>query len=62
MTPDAEAGPDGATRLADPVLAGRGLPGLARTASELLGSPVAFIDRSGIVLAVAGATRSRKSG
>ncbi|MBK5110887.1 MAG: helix-turn-helix domain-containing protein [Thermoleophilia bacterium] len=60
MTPDAEAGPDGATRLADPVLAGRGLPGLARTASELLGSPVAFIDRSGIVLAVAGATREQE--
>jgi hypothetical protein len=56
--PDAGAG--GAARLAEPVLAGRGLPGLARAASELLGVPLAFMDRSGIVLAVAGATREQE--
>lgn len=55
MTPAAEA-----ARLAGPVLAGRGLPGLARAAAEVFGFPVAFLDRSGIVLAVAGATRQQE--
>jgi sugar diacid utilization regulator len=47
-------------RLAGPVLAGRGLPGLARAAADVLSAPVAFLDRSGIVLAVAGATRDQE--
>lgn len=47
--------------LATPVLAGRGLPGLARAAADLLGVPVAFLDRSGILLAVAGATREQEA-
>jgi len=51
----------GAARLASPVLAGRGLPGLARAAADVLGLPVAFLDRSGIVLAVAGATQAQES-
>jgi len=50
----------GAARLASPVLAGRGLPGLARAAADVLGMPVAFVDRSGIVLAVAGATQQQE--
>ncbi|MGK2955300.1 MAG: PucR family transcriptional regulator [Solirubrobacterales bacterium] len=50
----------GAARLASPVLAGRGLPGLARAAADVLGLPVAFLDRSGIVLAVAGATQQQE--
>ncbi len=49
-----------ANRLAGPVLAGRGLPGLARAAADVLTVPVAFLDRSGIVLAVAGATQSQE--
>jgi sugar diacid utilization regulator len=57
----ARAGSDGAVRLAGPVLAGRGLPGLARAAADVLGVPVAFLDRSGIVLAVGGATRDQES-
>ena len=48
-------------RLASPVLAGRGLPGLARAAADVLGVPVAFLDRSGIVLAVAGATQAQET-
>lgn len=47
-------------RLASPVLAGRGLPGLARAAADVLGVPVAFLDRSGIVLAVGGATQAQE--
>ena len=47
--------------MAGPVLAGRGLPGLARAAADVLSVPVAFLDRSGIVLAVAGATREQES-
>jgi hypothetical protein len=54
------AGKVDATGLAAPVLAGRGLPGLARAAADLLGTPVAFLDRSGILLAVAGATRDQE--
>jgi hypothetical protein len=50
----------GVGQLAAPVLAGRGLPGLARAAADLLGVPVAFLDRSGILLAVAGATREQE--
>ena len=54
------AGAEGIALLAVPVLAGRGLPGLARAAADLLGVPVAFLDRSGILLAVAGATRDQE--
>ncbi len=62
MSPSpAKAGSDGAVRLAGPVLAGRGLPGLARAAADVLGVPVAFLDRSGIVLAAGGATREQES-
>ncbi|MEX1219000.1 MAG: helix-turn-helix domain-containing protein [Solirubrobacterales bacterium] len=50
----------GVELLASSVLAGRGLPGLARAAADLLGMPVAFLDRSGILLAVAGATREQE--
>ena len=50
-----------AARFAGPVLAGRGLPGLARAGADVLGDPVAFFDRSGIVLAVAGATQDQES-
>lgn len=50
-----------AARFAGPVLAGRGLPGLARAGADALGDPVAFFDRSGIVLAVAGATQDQES-
>jgi hypothetical protein len=53
-------GAEGPALLAAPVLAGRGLPGLARAAADLLGVPVAFLDRSGILLAVAGATRDQE--
>lgn len=56
-----KAGKAGTELLAAPVLAGRGLPGLARAAADLLGTPVAFLDRSGILLAVAGATRDQES-
>jgi len=58
--PRSKALSDGAVRLAGPVLAGRGLPGLARASAEVLGVPVAFLDRSGIVLAAAGATREQE--
>lgn len=61
VTQGKEAGSGGSALLADPVLAGRGLPGLARAAAEVLGLPVAFLDRSGIVLAVAGATREQET-
>ena len=43
------------------MLAGRGLPGLARAAADVFGVPVAFLDRSGIVLAVAGATQAQEA-
>ncbi|MGB0119396.1 MAG: helix-turn-helix domain-containing protein [Solirubrobacterales bacterium] len=56
----ASSKPAAAARLASPVLAGRGLPGLARAAADVLGIPVAFLDRSGIVLAVAGATQQQE--
>ncbi len=59
--PPAKAKSDGAVRLAGPVLAGRGLPGLARAAADELGVALAFLDRSGIVLAVAGATREQET-
>ena len=52
---------DAPARLAGSVLAGRGLPGLARAAAEVLGAPVAFLDRSGIVLAAAGATQAQET-
>lgn len=60
MSPAAASKAAGAARLAGPVLAGRGLPGLARAAADVLGLPVAFLDRSGIVLAVAGATQEQE--
>ena len=46
--------------LTEAVVSGAGLPGLVRAASEALGMPVAFLDRSGIVLATAGATRDQE--
>ncbi|MBK8293479.1 MAG: helix-turn-helix domain-containing protein [Solirubrobacterales bacterium] len=60
MSPATAGKATSANRLASPVLAGRGLPGLARAAADVLGVPVAFLDRSGIVLAVAGATQSQE--
>ena len=60
MSPTAASKAAGAARLASPVLAGRGLPGLARAAADVLGMPVSFLDRSGIVLAVAGATQEQE--
>lgn len=60
MSPAAASKSAGAARLAGPVLAGRGLPGLARAAADVLGLPIAFVDRSGIVLAVAGATQEQE--
>lgn len=48
-------------RLATPVLAGRGLPGLARAAADVLGVPLAFCDRSGIILAAGGSTRDQET-
>ncbi len=60
MSPAPKKKATGSEALAGPVLAGRGLPGLARAAADLLGQPVAFLDRSGIVLAVAGATRDQE--
>jgi len=60
MSPAAAGKANGPNRLAGPVLTGRGLPGLARAAADVLGVPVAFLDRSGIVLAVAGATQSQE--
>jgi len=60
VSPTAASKAAGAARLASPVLAGRGLPGLARAAADVLGMPVSFLDRSGIVLAVAGATQEQE--
>lgn len=60
MSPAAKTKAPAPARLASPVLAGRGLPGLARAAADVLGVPVAFLDRSGIVLAVAGATKAQE--
>ena len=60
MSPAAKKKAQGPVALAAPVLAGRGLPGLARAAADSIGLPVAFLDRSGIVLAVAGATRDQE--
>lgn len=61
MSPAARPKASSAARLASPVLAGRGLPGLARASADLLGVSIAFLDRSGIVLAVAGATRAQET-
>lgn len=61
MSPAASSKASAPARLASPVLAGRGLPGLARAAADVLGMPVAFLDRSGIVLAVAGATQAQET-
>ncbi len=60
MSPAAAKKAKGPVALAAPVLAGRGLPGLARAAADALAMPVAFLDRSGIVLAVGGATRDQE--
>jgi sugar diacid utilization regulator len=43
------------------VSSGRGPTGLARAASEVFDCPVCLLDRSGIVLAVAGATRDQEA-
>ena len=51
----------GAVALAAAISEGRGLPGLARAASDGLGMPVALLDRSGLVLAAAGATRDEEA-
>ncbi len=61
MSPAARSKASDPARLATPVLAGRGLPGLARAAADVLGVPIAFCDRSGIVLAAGGATRDQES-
>ena len=61
MTASSKSKASAPARLASPVLAGRGLPGLARAAADVLGVPVAFLDRSGIVLAVAGATQAQET-
>ena len=51
----------GVVALAASITEGRGLPGLARAGSEALGAPVALLDRSGLVLATAGATRDEEA-
>jgi sugar diacid utilization regulator len=56
-----EVGLSGAARLAEVVSSGRGPTGLARAASEVFDCPVCLLDRSGIVLAVAGATRDQEA-
>lgn len=56
-----EVGLTGAARLAEVVSSGRGPTGLARAASEVFDCPVCLLDRSGIVLAVAGATRDQEA-
>ncbi len=61
MSPGARSKASEPARLATPVLAGRGLPGLARAAADVLGVPIAFCDRSGIVLAAGGATRDQEA-
>lgn len=62
MTGDAsEVGLSGAARLSEAVISGKGPTGLARAASEAFGCPVSLLDRSGIVLAVAGATRDEEA-
>lgn len=60
MSPGPEKETSAPARLAGPVIAGRGLPGLARAAADVLAVPTAFLDRSGIVLAVAGATQAQE--
>ncbi len=54
-------GLSGAAAVAASITEGRGLPGLARAASEVLGVPLALLDRSGLVLATAGATRDEEA-
>lgn len=54
-------GLSGVAALAASISEGRGLPGLARAASEALGTPVALLDRTGLVLAMAGATRDEEA-
>lgn len=62
MTGEApEVGLSGAARLSEAVTSGRGPTGLARAASEAFGCPVSLLDRSGIVLAVAGSTRDEEA-
>ena len=51
----------GAAALSEVVTSGRGPTGLARAASEVFECPVSLLDRSGIVLAVAGATRDEEA-
>lgn len=62
MTGDPPVGELGeAARLSEAVVAGRGTTGLARAASEAFGCPVCLLDRTGIVLAMAGATRDQEA-
>jgi len=61
MSGPTETGLKGAAALAATISEGRGLPGLARAASEALEVPVALLDRTGLVLAAAGATRDEEA-
>ena len=61
MSAPSGTGQTGAAELAAAISEGRGLPGLARAASEALGVPVALLDRTGLVLAAAGATRDEEA-
>ena len=49
MSAPSGTGQTGAAELAAAISEGRGLPGLARAASETLGVPVALLDRTGPV-------------
>jgi sugar diacid utilization regulator len=55
-TPAKAADPGTLDALAEAVESGAGLPAVARAAARVLGASVALIDRSGAVLAVAGAS------
>lgn len=61
MSGGSGTGLSGSAALAAAISEGRGLPGLARAAADGLGMPVALLDRSGLVLAAAGATRDEEA-
>jgi sugar diacid utilization regulator len=61
MSASSGTGLSAVASLAAAITEGRGLPGLARAASEALGVPLALLDRSGLVLATAGATRDEEA-
>jgi sugar diacid utilization regulator len=61
MSASSGTGLSAVASLAAAITEGRGLPGLARAASEVLGLPIALLDRSGLVLATAGATRDEEA-